>query len=92
MFPHSGFPELKKYQQFQLAIKNQSKEVFIKLHPEHLGLVKLKLKMENEKLSGRIEVNSPDVHQLLVKNSKDLTQRLSELNVSLESLEFELMN
>jgi flagellar hook-length control protein FliK len=78
--------------QFQIAIKNQTKEVFIQLKPEHLGLVKLKLKMENEKLSGRIEVSSVDVHQMLVKNSKDLNQRLSDLNISLESLEYDLMD
>jgi flagellar hook-length control protein FliK len=78
--------------QFQLALNNRRQELTVQLRPENLGLIKIRLKMENDHLSGRVEVNSQEVHQLLLKHTQELTQRLQQLDINLSNLEFELMN
>ncbi|MEJ2635711.1 MAG: flagellar hook-length control protein FliK [Calditrichia bacterium] len=78
--------------QFQFAVSNNKQEMTVQLRPENLGLIKIRLKMENDHLSGRVEVNSQEVHQLLLKHTQELTQRLQQLDINLSNLEFELMN
>lgn len=78
--------------QLWTAVQNNRREIFIRLQPENLGLVRVRLKMEKDRLSGKIAVNSPEVHQLLVKNAQQLTQRLQELNIHFDSLNLDLFN
>ena len=74
------------------AVQNNRREILIQLQPENLGLVRIRLKMEKDRLSGKIAVNSPEVHQLLVKNAQQLSQRLQDLNIRFDSLNFDLFD
>ncbi len=78
--------------QVQFAFLRNDREFFIQLKPESLGLLRFKLKMKGKKLSGRIEVYSQEVHQILVKHAHELNHRLEELQIPMESLEFDMMD
>ncbi len=78
--------------QFQMAVKNNSREITLQLRPEHLGLVRIRLKMKDDRLSGKVEVSSPEIQQLLHRHSQDLTHRLQEMHINLDHLEFDLLN
>ncbi len=43
-------------------------------------------------MNGRVEASSPEVHHLLQRHAPELNQRLQEMNIKLDNLEFSLMN
>ena len=52
----------------------------------------MKLKMEDDHISGRIEVTSPEAHHMLVKHAHELNNRLQDLNIPVNKFEFNLMD
>ena len=77
---------------FRLALNRHGQEILMELKPEALGLVKIQLKMQEEKLTGKVEVTSPEVHRLVAQHLPELTQRLQEMHIKVEQVEVQVMN
>ena len=77
---------------FHLALRNGVQEMFLELRPESLGMVKIQLTMQDEKLSGRVEVATPEAHRLMVQHLPELTQKLQEMHIQLERVEVQVMH
>ncbi|MFZ0392048.1 MAG: flagellar hook-length control protein FliK [Calditrichia bacterium] len=76
--------------QIQSAVIHQKREIILQLKPESLGLIRMRLKMEDNRLSGRVEVASGEVHSLLSRHTPELLQRLQENNIQVERFDLEL--
>ncbi|GAB4364546.1 MAG: hypothetical protein Kow0042_03190 [Calditrichia bacterium] len=76
--------------QLQMAVNRSQQEIILHLKPEHLGMVRICLKMKKDMLSGKVEIQNPEAYQLIHKHANELNQRLQELQVNVDKLEFEL--
>lgn len=77
--------------EIKFSFNNSNREIFIRLKPETLGSVFIRLKMKDDRLSGRVEVSSSEVYQTLVTHRQELNQRLQELNLRFDELDFGLL-
>jgi|GEM_PF-3855250 len=64
--------------------------VRIRLHPESLGSVHLHLRLEQNQLSARMEVECESTRELLREGLPELQQRLAELGVHVDRYEIEV--
>ncbi|GAB4337318.1 MAG: hypothetical protein Kow0037_19920 [Calditrichia bacterium] len=78
--------------QMQGMLLRNGREMVLQLRPENLGLIRVRLRGDKEKMHARIETSAPEVQQLLQKHQTELIHRLAEQEISLENLEFSLLN
>jgi flagellar hook-length control protein FliK len=80
-------PETQLYQPVQAAIQNGSEEITVKLNPEELGEVTVKLAKNAE---GRIILDliakRPETQQLLAAQAQELQESLKTLRVEVDSI------
>jgi len=77
--------------EIKLSFTNSNREIFIRMKPEALGSIFIRLKMKDNRMSGRVEVSSSEVYQTLVNHRQELNQRLQELNLRFDELDFSLL-
>lgn len=76
---------------FQLSVNNRQQQMLLELRPESLGLIKIQLKMQDDRMVGRVEVSSPEVHQILMRHLPELTHKLQAMNIRLEQMDVSVM-
>ncbi len=69
---------------------NQSGTIRMKLHPEALGSLSLKIQVKNKTFNARIETETESAKTVLLENLDGLRERLAEQGIRLES--FEVVN
>lgn len=68
-------------------IKAGAEQVVIRLSPEHLGELKMNLRMENQCLKVEIVAETPLVRDALMKHSDSLKESLARQNITMESFD-----
>ncbi len=69
---------------------NQSGTIRMKLHPEALGSLSLKIQVKNKTFNAQIETETESAKTVLLENLDGLRERLAEQGIRLES--FEVVN
>jgi flagellar hook-length control protein FliK len=67
--------------------KTGTDQVTIRLNPEHMGELKLNLRMENQQLKVEIVAENASVRDALLKHSDSLREALAKQNISMESFD-----
>ncbi|MBD3390405.1 MAG: hypothetical protein GF418_00185 [Chitinivibrionales bacterium] len=67
-------------ERFSMAVKNGLHEIRLQLRPESLGEVHLKVNMDGEIVSAKIQVESQQVRQIIENNLQSLKNALAEHN------------
>jgi len=83
--PEEMIESIVKYTKFSLS--KERSEVTIKLEPEHLGKLHLKLVMKNSKLIGQIQVDNVEVKELISDNINQLKDSLQESGVDIQKFD-----
>lgn len=65
----------------------QYRQILIRLQPQHLGLLRIRLRLEDDGLKGRIETSSDDAAQLIRLNMSRLTERLHSLGIHVQDFD-----
>ncbi|RMF57555.1 MAG: flagellar hook-length control protein FliK, partial [Calditrichaeota bacterium] len=79
---------LRQYLQQTLnAQNNEVQQIFIRLHPQHLGLMRIHLKYEKDGLRGKIDVSNAETLTLLQGQLKQLTERLNLQGIEVQQFD-----
>ncbi len=65
----------------------QPRQILIRLQPQHLGLLRIQLRLEKDGLKGKIETSSDDAARLIRLNMNRLTERLHSLGIHLQDFD-----
>lgn len=74
-------------QKAKVLVKEGRSEITVQLHPEHLGSVKIKVKMENSTISARFQVDNPEVKQLIEANLPRLKETLDHQGLRIDEFD-----
>ncbi|RMH60022.1 MAG: flagellar hook-length control protein FliK [Candidatus Hydrogenedentota bacterium] len=73
-------------QNAKIVVKGGKGEATIRLQPEFLGKVELKVVVENGKATVRMTAENPSVRQIIADNVQDLRRNLTELGLEIETV------
>ncbi len=87
-----SFPSLLKNWIAQVRYSGQAhrQEIWIKLRPASLGLVRIRLKMEGERLTGKVEASHPEALRVLQHHYQQLMDRLRESQIEIQQFDLDL--
>lgn len=74
-------------EQAQVMMNDGNSEMKIKLKPEHLGQLQLRISMENQLISARFVAESEQVKAIIETNLVDLEKMLNENGVQVQNLQ-----
>lgn len=72
------------------SIANQGGSVRLKLHPEELGALTIRVSVQNGNLTANVEAETKAAQQTLMENLGVLRERLAEQNIKIDRFEVEL--
>jgi len=79
-------------QKARISIMENKSDVIIKLKPEFLGKVVLKMELSGNKISGKIIVDNVFTHKLFIENLNQLKVSFQEMGLSIENFDIGLNN
>ena len=68
-----------------LAASNQGGTLRIKLHPESLGSVSVKIRTKNKAMNIELEAETESAKSILLENADDLKEQLQKHGISVEA-------
>jgi len=73
------------------SLANQSGTIRMKLHPEELGALTLRMQIESGKVTAKLEAETETAKQVLLANIETLKKRLKEQNLEVSAFEIEVV-
>lgn len=74
------------------SLANQSGTIRMKLHPEELGALTIRMQIESGKVSAKLETETEAARQVLSENIDSLKRKLKEQNLEVSSFEIEVVS
>lgn len=71
----------------KFMVNNNTKEMIVKLNPEHLGEMTIKVTEEHGVLKANIKASSKETYALLSQNINDIKKQLGEHNIKIQEVE-----
>jgi len=65
----------------------ETRQILIRLQPRHLGLLRIRLRLEKDGLKGKIETSSQEATRLIQVNMKQLIERLHNLGIHVQDFD-----
>ncbi|NOX36597.1 MAG: hypothetical protein GXO78_03590 [Calditrichaeota bacterium] len=87
-----SFPSFLKnwIEQVRYSGQTNRQEIWIRLKPASLGLVRIQLKMEGDRLTGKVETSHPDALRVLQQHYQQLMDRLRESQIDIQQFDLSL--
>ncbi len=84
-----SFPSLFKdwMETIRYAARQDRQEVWIRLKPASLGVIRVQLRMEGDRLSGKVEASHPEALRVLQQNYALFLERLKEGQIEVQHFE-----
>ena len=74
------------------SLANQSGTIRMKLHPEALGALTIRMQIESGKVAAKLEAETESAKQVLTENIDTLKRKLKEQNLEVTSFEIEVVS
>jgi len=74
------------------SLANQSGTIRMKLHPEALGALTIRMQIESGKVAAKLEAETESAKQMLTENIDMLKRKLKEQNLEVTSFEIEVVS
>jgi flagellar hook-length control protein FliK len=74
------------------SLANQSGTIRMKLHPEELGALTIRMQIEAGKVSAKLEAETETARQVLLANIEVLKKKLKEQNLEIETFDVEVVS
>lgn len=82
-----GNTVLQMIQTVQLSFANKQQTMTLQLQPEHLGVLRIQIRMKDDRIEGRFEFSRPEALHLLQQQQPELVQRLQDMGLRIHQWE-----
>jgi flagellar hook-length control protein FliK len=72
------------------SLANQSGTIRMKLHPEELGAMTIRMRIESGKVTAKLETETETARQVLLENMDTLKKKLKEQNLEVAAFDIEV--